>query len=123
MDNYYKGCPPKMSDGRFLTDYRTAGTREQYIKTINGFVRDDEYRMFLQTNADRIIDRERHYIKVKNSCPTLTCVHKYPTRVTNGELHDEMKLYNNVQLGRIKFNNPKYPRCNNYPDSYMTYTK
>jgi hypothetical protein len=32
MDNYYFNCPAKMDDGHFLTDYRTASTREEETK-------------------------------------------------------------------------------------------
>ena len=32
MDNFYKSCPPKMSDGRYLTDHNIASTREQYVQ-------------------------------------------------------------------------------------------
>lgn len=53
MDNIFKSCPPKMEDGRFLTDYRTDSARNQYIKSINGLVRDDDYRIFLQQNTEK----------------------------------------------------------------------
>lgn len=123
MDNFYRGCPPKMNDARFLTDYRSATTREQFIKTVNGFVRDDDYRMFLQQKAEDIIDRERHYVKKRKECPIPYCIHKYPTRITNGEMNQELKLYNGVKRGRIKPSDSNYPKCDSMHDYYTTFTK
>ena len=58
MDNYFKGCPPRMDDARFLTDYRSQDTINQSIQKMNGIVRDDDYRLFLQQNAGTIMDRQ-----------------------------------------------------------------
>lgn len=122
MDNYFIGCPPKMEDGRFLTDLRTANTREQYIKTINGFVRDDDYRLFLQQNAEKIMDREWDQLKTSNSCRTNCCVHKYPTRTTNGTSYEELKTYNDVRTGRLKPTDAQYPVCPKMADYRMSHT-
>ena len=122
MDNFYKGCPAKMEDGRFLTDYRTSTTREQYIKTINGFVRDDEYRMFLQQNGEQILDKEWQHLKEANSCPTTCCVHKYPTRMTHGTSYEELKMYNAVKSGQIKKTDSNYPHCTKMPDYRISHT-
>ena len=70
MDNYFKDCPPKMDDGRYLTDFRPTSIREQFIKSINGIVRDDEYRNFLQKNGESIIDREWSALRKTQSCHT-----------------------------------------------------
>lgn len=121
MDNVYQKCPPKMSDGRFLTDYRSTAAREEYLKTINGFTRDDDYRHYLQSNATKIIDREWNTLKSLKSCRPTTCVHTYPTRVSNGELHDEMLMYNNVRTRRIKPGDANYPICQDMPDYRMMY--
>ena len=77
MDNYFKDCPPKMDDGRYLTDFRPTSIREQFIKSINGIVRDDEYRNFLQKNGESIIDREWSALRKTQSCHTNECVHIY----------------------------------------------
>lgn len=122
MDNFYNGCPAKMEDGRFLTDYRTSNAREQYIKTINGFVRDDEYRMFLQQNGEQILDREWDHLKTTNSCPTTCCVHKYPTRTTHGTSYEELKMYNAIKSGKIKKTDANYPHCPKLPDYRISHT-
>lgn len=122
MDNVYKGCPAKMEDARFLTDYRSADTRELYTKSINGFVRDDEYRMFLQNNADVILDKEWDFLTEKNLCRNKVCVHTLPTRATHGSNTTELHLYNSVTSGKIKQEDDKFPRCEKYPDYRLSHT-
>lgn len=80
MDNVYDGCPAVMSDGRFLTDWNGATRRNEYVKHINSLVRDDDYREFLQHNAEDIMNREWSYLKNENQCKENGCVHVYPTR-------------------------------------------
>lgn len=121
MDNYYKECPAKMEDGRFFTDYRTSNTREQYVKTINGIVRDDEYRMFLQQNGEKIMDGEWDYMR-RNTCRPQRCVHTLPTRMTQGSAYRELMLYNDVETGRIKKTDPVYPKCANMSDYRVSHT-
>ena len=65
MDNYYRNCPAKMDDGRFITNYKSSTCNNEYIKYVNGIVRDDDYRLFLQLNADKIMDSEWLYL-IKN---------------------------------------------------------
>ena len=122
MDNFFQGCPAKMSDGRFLTDFRPADTREQYNKAINNIVRDDEYRIFLQQNGEKIQDAEWQQFKTKEACPTKRCIHTNPTRSTFGMSYNEMKLYNQVQTGKIKESDPNYPKCVVLPDYRLTQT-
>jgi hypothetical protein len=122
MDNFYKGCPAKMADGRFLTDYRTANAREQYIKTINGFYRDDDYRMFLQGSADQIMDQEWKFFRTQISCNPTCCVHKYHTRTTPSANYEELAIYNAVQSGKLKSTDKIYPSCAELADYRMTNT-
>lgn len=93
MDNYFQTCPPKMSDGRLFTDYRTAVRREEYIKYVNKILRDDDYRMFLQQGAEKIMDNEWKFLKQNNSCFVNECVHNYPTRVIPEMFNQEKRNY------------------------------
>ena len=70
MDNrYFKyGCPPLMSDARFITNYLPNRTFEQYIRNINSIDSAQNYREFLQTNGDVIMNREREYTQKTNTC-------------------------------------------------------
>lgn len=122
MDNYYKNCPARMNDARFLTDYRTANTREQNIKMINGFVNDDEYRLFLQQNASKVMDNSWDVIKNKNMCRTNSCIHTNPTRTTNLLSYRELNKYNAVRTGLLQSNDAAYPNCQQYADYRSSFT-
>ena len=123
MDNFYNECPAKMEDARFLTDYRSSNTREQFIKSINGIARTDDYRAFLNENAEKIIDAEWDHLSLANSCKATTCVHTSPLRPSLGTTNKELQLYNDVQTGRMTKENPNYPMCKPHADYRMTDTK
>lgn len=80
MDNFFKTCPPLMSDGRHFTDYRTPTRRNEAIRYYNEILRDDDYRYFLQTNGEQIMDNEWKYFSNKMCCRENPCVFNYPTR-------------------------------------------
>lgn len=120
-DNYWQGCPPKMNDARFLADYRTPTVREQFNKSINGITRDDDYRLFLQQNAERIMDTEWVYYRKTNSCSPNVCIHQnYPTRSNPANDNAEMKLHNDVRTGKTPSGQPE---CRKHEDYRMTVTK
>ena len=123
MDNYFKDCPPKMDDGRYLTDFRPTSIREQFIKSINGIVRDDEYRNFLQKNGESIIDREWSALRKTQSCHTNECVHIYQTRTTTVANLEEMRIYDALRTGQLTRSDPHYPYCTAKPDYRLTHTK
>lgn len=81
MDNFYKNCPPRMDDGRFTTNYKSSTSINEFIKYQNGIVRDDDYRLFLQQNATKMMDSEWLYLRRHDSCWNNACVHKYPLRM------------------------------------------
>ena len=70
MDNrYFKhNCPPLMSDGRFITNYMESRIFEQYIRNINKIDSAQDFKHFLQTNGDTIMNRERNYQQQEYSC-------------------------------------------------------
>ncbi len=119
MDNFFKQCPPKMSDGRLFLDARTAVRREEYVKLINNIVRDDEHRMFYQKNAEAIMDKEWDYTRKNKSCWVKECVHTYPTRVYPPWFVEERKKYDalNDPLRTIKFT------CEKYNDYRISHTQ
>lgn len=94
MDNHFQNCPPKMSDGRLFQDFKTATRRNEYIKYMNGIVRDDDYRMMLQSNSSSILQRTLDYHNSVSKCEQNSCVHKYGTRTTPAEFAEEMAMYN-----------------------------
>lgn len=94
MDNFAKNCPARMSDGRIFGDFRTSVAREEYVKYINGIVRDDHHRIFYQQNADTIMDNEFNQHKKKSCTVPKSCVHQYPTRVFPPWMIEERTNYN-----------------------------
>lgn len=118
MDNYFQNCPPMMADGRFLTDYRTATRREESIKYINGIVRDDEYRMFLQQNAEKIADNEWSFLRAEKSCWNNECLFNSPTRVDPASYHAERVNYDNVRMKH----GASISKCEKFDDYRMSIT-
>lgn len=53
MDNINSTCAPRMADGRLFNDYRSGDIRDNIVSA--GFVNANEYRHFLQNNADEIM--------------------------------------------------------------------
>ena len=69
MDNRYfqYNSPALMSDGRFITNYLPDRTVEQYIRHINNIDSAQDYRLFLQTHGDTIMNREREIMTKLNT--------------------------------------------------------
>jgi hypothetical protein len=74
-NNKYFNCPPRMSDGRHFTDYRPSCDVNNLITANNGVVSSFDYRMFLQENAEKLMDLNRVYVVQKNACSP--CVEPY----------------------------------------------
>lgn len=110
MDNYFKNCPAVMSDGRVFTDYKTATRTNEYIKYINGIIRDDDYRMLLQQNGEKFLDADWKFQKQKMYCREVACVHKYPTRTLPQYFPLERRDYDALSNPKIQHVNtcPKY---------------
>ena len=120
MDNFYHGCPPKMSDQRHLSDFRSSTRRDEYIKYINDVTRDDQYRLFLQSNGAAIMDKEWQYNKMFNSCWANPCVHKYPTRINNELATQERMLYDSIKDTKTMQPLAPYRVCDQFKDYRMT---
>jgi len=97
MDNYFQSCPPKMNDqGRPLTDFHSSTVRDEYLKMKYGICRDDEFRHFLQTNANQLMDLTTQYHMTHNRCWVNDCVHNNRTRVSSVCMANEMRAYNSI---------------------------
>jgi hypothetical protein len=70
MDNrYFKyGCPGVNIDSRNLTNYYDSRSFEQFIRTTNNIVSAQDYKSFLQKNANTIMERENSYLVNNNTC-------------------------------------------------------
>lgn len=70
MDNrYYKfGCPALMNDGRFLTNHLPKRTFDQIVRDINKIDSIQNYKLYLQNNAEFIIKTEFKILTELNTC-------------------------------------------------------
>lgn len=70
MDNrYFKyGCPGVNIDSRNLTNYYDSRSFEQFIRTTNNIGSAQDYKNFLQRNANTIMERENSYLVNNNTC-------------------------------------------------------
>jgi hypothetical protein len=70
MDNRYwsYGCPPLMSDGRFITNHVRYNVFDQFIRNMNEIPDGAAYRHFLQNNGDQILNKERQALVKNNTC-------------------------------------------------------
>lgn len=71
-DNQFIGCPALMSDGRIYATYVNSQVIVDAIKRANGInlcmYDNNDMRWFLQRNATKLMNQERHYILQNNKC-------------------------------------------------------
>ncbi len=65
-DNKYSDAPPRMADGRHFTDYRPSCELNNDINRDNNLNNSLEARLFLQRNADQLMDVNRNMACEKN---------------------------------------------------------
>lgn len=117
MDNFYKNCPPKMEDqGRHLGDFQSATRRNEYIKYINDIYRDDQYRLFLQTNGKEMMDKEWAYHNKYNRCWDGGCIHNYPTRSLPRQMVLERIAYDSMSNANTYAKLAPLRQCKKYDD-------
>lgn len=61
-------CPAFMDDSRLFTNYLPNSKLNTYITKINNITNNDEYRIFLQKNASKIMDNEKKFIENNKKC-------------------------------------------------------
>ena len=77
-NNKYFDCPARMSDARHFTDYKANCELIAQIKMDNKLVRDDDYRLFLQKNAVKLMEEEWGRLS-GTKCRVKECIHKHDT--------------------------------------------
>jgi len=100
MDNYNQNCPALMSDGRFLTDYRSATVREQLFRLNNGLEDENKARTVRIDNAEQILDNEWKQMMATQVCNnTKYCYNTNPlTRTTTHLNNAKILAYNGMIL-------------------------
>lgn len=110
-----------MSDqGRPLADFQSSTRRDEYIKYVNDITRDDQYRLFLQSNGKEILDREWNYYTKNASCWTSDCIHVYPTRSTPQQYWQERAAYDSIYDVNTHAKMAPYRQCIKRQDYRMS---
>jgi hypothetical protein len=87
-DNKHFDCPAKMADGRHFTDYRPNCHLNNNLRTNNSVQNTFDYRRFLQSRADNLMDFNRAYAYEQNGCGS--CKEPYHT---NTMLPEQSRLF------------------------------
>jgi len=91
-----KNCPLKMDDGRVFTNYQPRCIRNAYLNEmlkINNMVSSSyEQRLFLQRNAEKIMEEERKSI-LQQLMPCIPCNKGELINETNPELDNKFNVY------------------------------
>jgi len=131
-NNKYFQCPPRMSDGRHFTDYRSSVYVNDLIRSTNKTGSNYEYRQFLIHNADSLIKMNNEYMNYMNGCSECNAT-QVPFKTecfinqnySNCYLKDDngIGIYNktsqiqdnksNVQLGQISSESYGTPKMTN----------
>jgi hypothetical protein len=67
-DNKFSNCPSRMSDGRAFTDFRPSNYINDLIRADNNISNSLNFRVFLQNNANALMDRNRQVACQINCC-------------------------------------------------------
>lgn len=103
MDNYFRGFPPMMSDGRQFTDYRSPQVREKLFKYKHGLTTENEIRTFSINNGEQIINNEWNYINQSNYV-NRNHIHKAPTTKVHATFNNTETLIYNKDKPNSKIN-------------------
>jgi hypothetical protein len=61
-------CPAFMDDSRLFTNYLPNSKLNTYVTKINNITNNDQYRIFLQKNASKIMENEKKFIEDNKKC-------------------------------------------------------
>ena len=67
-NNKQIGCPARMSDSRSFTDHRSSTFVDDLIRSDNNISNSLHYRVFLQNNANALMDKQRQIACIANCC-------------------------------------------------------
>jgi len=69
-DNLFsqQGCPAKMEDGRFISNFENARRINTNLRRQLNFKDSYDYRLYLQSNGEKIMDEEYSNLRKNYSC-------------------------------------------------------
>lgn len=98
-NNKYQSAPPRMSDGRHFTDYRANCHMNQRIQTDKKIPNSYEYRMYLQRNAEELMELNKQQTYLLNG--SFECKEPYHIGTMLPESHKQVC---NAQSCTVKHN-------------------
>ena len=105
MDNFYLNCPAKMYS-RDFTDWRSSTRIVESLKLKNGLKRDDDTRIFLQDNANNMINGDYNFYKKHMTCGDIQCIHSgFPTRMYSPWFVQQRNNYDASMIGNTNYMN------------------
>ena len=80
MNNSYinRDCPPLMSDGRLVTDYRPSCELHSSIRYHNRLYDSNQYRQFMIHNAEKMMGMTRQFYTDLRGCGSCEFTHPDP---------------------------------------------
>jgi len=80
MNNSYvnRDCPPLMSDGRLVTDYRPSCELHSSIRFHNRLYDSNQYRQFMIQNAEKMMAMNNKFYTDLRGCKSCKFVHPDP---------------------------------------------
>lgn len=95
MNNSYvnRDCPPLMSDGRLVTDYRPSCELHSSIRYHNGLFDSNQYRQFMVNNGNKLMEMNRRFYSNLNGCRSCEFVHPDPNNNDTFWSHYRKHLY------------------------------
>lgn len=97
-DNFFVGCPAKSGPGfREMTNYYPNTVMNEQIRFNNNIRRDDEYRLFLQQNAEDLEKKEWNYLRTNYSCFPNECIFDNKRTLVHPRVfNEELTRYNQL---------------------------
>ena len=92
-NNKYFQCPPRMADGRHFTDYRPSNFINDLIRSDNNLSNSLHYRVFLQQNANALMDKQRSIACALNCCGPCPITQTNKEDFANGTMLPEQYMF------------------------------
>ncbi len=103
----YINCPGKGIDSRFLTNYNNTTNIYNSIKKNNNLADSFDMNDYINEYGKEILNALTENYKVQN-CKINVCTNIYPTKITNEQMAEQMKEYNNKWYNNNNTNCTKY---------------
>jgi hypothetical protein len=103
-DNKHFQCPPRMADGRHFTDYRPSNFINDLVRADNNISNSLHYRVFLQENANALMDRHRDIACKLNCCGPCPITDSKEGFENGTMLPEQYKFVTDGRVGKMVLN-------------------